>query len=396
MTDPLIDQDPDPSLLTPHTAVAQDQQMLSALVVILGTGLFLALPFVLSIGAVVFLPLTAAIILSIVLAPLADRLANWGLPNVLASFLALLIAAAVFVALLSVILQPALDTFDRLPAMAQTVSQKVSQLRGSLGWVNDFNRQLSRVAGHAPAREVVLAGPNMIEQIAFATPAVLLEVLVTVLMSFFLMESRVRMRRRLLHDRTPGHAGLKAARLIREVQDLVASYMLTVGMINFGIGLVVGLAAWALGLEAPVMWGGMAAMLNFLPYIGPLIMIGLLALFGLGTEPTALRGLLPAMLYLGLHATEANLITPAVLGRRFTLNPVMILLSISYFYWIWGVAGALLSVPILLVFTALFHHVGRPNLIGFIFGEPLFPAAEAILIAERKDQAASAPASATG
>ena len=105
---------------------------------------------------------------------------------------------------------------------------------------------------------------------------------------------------------------------------------------------------------------------------GPLMMICLLALFGLGTADSILVGLVPALSFLGLHAVESNVITPSILGARFTMNPVMILLALSYFTWIWGVAGALLSVPILLTLNAMIDHLGRPNLVGFIFGEPLF------------------------
>lgn len=356
---------------------AQQVRMLSAVVLLLGLGVLLALPFVLSIGAVVFLPLTAALILSIIISPLADQLARVGLPNPLASFLALTLSLLIFGVLLSAIMQPLIDTFGQLPAMAQKVAQRISQLRGNLGWINELNATLDRLAGHNRAREVVLAGPNVLEQFVFATPAVVIEILVTVLMSFFMIESRVRMRERLLQDRLHGTAGLKAARVLREVQDLVASYMATVGLINLGVGAIVTVGASLLGLDAPLMWGGLAAMLNFLPYLGPLVMIALLSLFGLGSAANLFEGLLPPALYLGLHAVEANLVTPAVLGRRFTLNPVMILAAISFFYWIWGVVGALLAMPILLVLTALFHHVGRPNLIGFVFGEPLFPEQEA-------------------
>jgi predicted PurR-regulated permease PerM len=135
----------------------------------------------------------------------------------------------------------------------------------------------------------------------------------------------------------------------------------------------VALGAWALGLDAPVMWGGLAMLLNFLPYIGPLMMVVILALFGLGSAESPLVGIIPAVAYLGLHTVESNVITPSILGARFTMNPVMILIALSYFTWIWGVTGALLSVPILLTVTALIDHLGRPNLIGFIFGEPLFP-----------------------
>ncbi|WP_296677912.1 AI-2E family transporter [Novosphingobium sp.] len=351
-------------------------RLLSAIVLLLGIGVLLALPFVLSIGSVVFLPLTAALILSILVSPLADQLARLGIPNPLASFLSLVAALGLFGILLSAIMQPMLDTFDQLPSMTQKVAQRVSQLRGNLGWINDINNTLDRLAGHNKAREVVLAGPNVVEQFVFATPAVVIETLVTVLMSFFMIESRVRMRERLLQDRSHGSTKLKAARVLREVQDLVASYMATVGLINLGVGVIVTIGAALLGLKAPLMWGGLAAMLNFLPYLGPLVMMALLALFGLGSAPNVFEGLLPPALYLGLHAIEANFVTPAVLGRRFTLNPVMILAAISVFYWIWGVVGALLAMPILLVLTALFHHVGRPNLIGFVFGEPLFPESE--------------------
>ena len=366
--------DTEPHHLTTATPAAAEQELrlVSALVVILGAGLFMALPFVLSIGAAVFLPLVSAVILSILLAPLADRLAGMGLANALASFLALLVFLLIAVLLLSLILQPALDTFDRFPAMLAKITSQVSQLRGDLGWINDLNRQLGRLAGHSPAREVVLASPSLIEQLAFATPSLVLETLFMLLMTYFMLESRMRMRRRLLLDRASFGASLKAARVMRDVQDRVAAYILTVGLINLGVGVVVALGAWALGFEAPIMWGGLAFVLNFLPYVGPFMMIALLMLFGLGTSGTLLAGILAPAAYLGLHAVEANFVTPAILGKRFTLNPVLILLSISYFSWIWGVIGALLSVPILLTFTALFEHLGKPNLIGFMFGEPLF------------------------
>ena len=124
------------------------------------------------------------------------------------------------------------------------------------------------------------------------------------------------------------------------------------------------------------MWGGLAAVLNFLPYIGPLTMVSVLALFSLGTTDSVFAALAPPAAFLALHAVEANIVTPSILGARFTMNPVLILFSISYFSWIWGITGALLSVPILITLTALFEHIGTPNRIGFIFGEPLFARAD--------------------
>jgi predicted PurR-regulated permease PerM len=355
------------------TFAAQELRLISSLVLLMALGLFLALPFVLSIGAVVFLPLVTAIVLTIILSPLADRLSQAGLPNILSSLLALIVFLAVLVLALTAVFRPAVGLFDEVPAMLRRIGDHFSRLQADFAWVSELNRQLVELTGREEEREVVLATPTMLEQVAFATPTVLIEVLLTFLMAFFMIEGRVRMRRRLLLDRQHFGASVKAARVIREVQDRVAAYILTVGLINFGVGVIVALGAWALGLDAPVMWGGLAMLLNFLPYIGPLMMVVILALFGLGSAESPLVGIIPAVAYLGLHTVESNVITPSILGARFTMNPVMILIALSYFTWIWGVTGALLSVPILLTVTALIDHLGRPNLIGFIFGESLFP-----------------------
>ena len=355
------------------TFAAQELRLISALVVLLAIGLFLALPFVLSIGSVVFLPLVAAVILTIILSPLADKLSGWGIPNALSSLLSLLAFFAILALALTAVLTPAVTLYDTLPAMIAQVGEHFSDLRSTFAWVGQLNEQLAAIAGNEEeGREVILAGPTMLEQLAFATPTVLLELLLTFLLAFFMIEARIRLRRRLLLERQQVGASLKAARAIREVQDRVAAYILTVGLINLCVGVVVALGAWALGMEAPVMWGGLAALLNFIPYIGPLAMVVLAGLFGLGSAESVVVGMIPAAAYLALHTVEANVITPSVLGARFTMNPVLILLALAYFGWIWGVAGALLSVPILLTLTALVDHLGRPNLIGFLFGEPLF------------------------
>ena len=349
----------------------QELRLLSTLVLLLGVGLFLALPFVLSIGSVVFLPLTCAIILSVLLAPLADRFSSWGVPNTLASVLALIIFLAIVVLAFGAILQPAFTLYDRLPELIEGIGQRYHEMQEDFAWLARANDLLSELLGSG-GNEVTLAGPSVFQQVAISAPLLLLEVMLTFLMAFFLVEARSRLRRNILFGRTTFGTSVKAARVLREVQDRVAAYILTVAWINLGVGIVVALGAWAMDLPAPIMWGGLATLLNFVPYIGPLAMTALLTLFGLGTADTVFLGLIPPISYVALHVIEANAVTPAILGRRFTMNPVMILLAFSYFSWIWGAVGALLSVPILLMVTAFFDHVGRPNLVGFIFGEPLF------------------------
>ena len=354
------------------TFAEQELRLISALVVLIGLGLFFAVPFVLSIGSVVFLPLVTAVILTVILSPLADKLHGWGLPNILSALVSLTVFLTILLLALALILQPAVALFEEFPALLKQVGDRFTQIRNDFAWIAQLNEQLAQLMNREEGRQVVVATPSLLEELAFATPSLVIETILTLLMAFFMIEARVRLRQRLLFGRASFGTSIKAARVLREVQDRVAAYILTVGWINALVGVVVAIGAWALGVDAPIMWGGLAALLNFLPYIGPTIMIGLLTLFGIGTADTVFLGLVPAAAYLALHTIEANVVTPSILGARFTMNPVMILIALSYFTWIWGVFGALLSVPILLMLTALFDHVGRPNLIGFIFGEPLF------------------------
>jgi len=373
-----------PDDMTPPTECApadeaalrhQQVRLQSMIVLLLMAGLVMALPFILTLGAVVVQPPLTALVLSILLSPLADRLARIGIPNALASFMAILVMIGVVIVALAVILQPAYDMVDQVPAMAREITRRFAELRQNLAWIGEFNRQINRLdgplAGTQP-RVVALAQPSMIEQLALATPSVLLEALLTILMTFFMIEARIRMRRRLLVERASFTASVRIARVMRDVQDRVAGYILTVAQINAGVALIVYAGARYYGFTAPVMWGGLAFVLNFLPYLGPLTMVGLLSLVGLGTANTVAAGLVPAMAFLLLHLIEANLVTPSIIGARFTLNPVAILISFSFFTWVWSVLGALLSVPILLILSALVDHLGRPNLIGFVFGEALF------------------------
>ena len=374
----------DPSVQSPRIALAaQELRLLSALVLMIGAGLFLAMPFVLSIGSVVFLPLVSALVLTIILAPLADRLSEWGVPNILSSLIAIIVFFGILILALALILNPAVVLFETVPELIRNVGARFMEVQEQFAWVGQINEQLVELR-QSEGNQVVIASPSLLQELAFATPSVLLEVLLAFLMTFFMLEARVRLRRHLLFDRASFGSSIKAARVMREVQDRVANYILTVAVINTGVGIIVAAGAWAMGVDAPVMWGGLAALLNFLPYIGPLAMTVILAIFGIGTSETILLGLIPAAAYLGLHTVEANIVTPSVLGAKFTMNPVMILIALSYFSWIWGFVGALLSVPILLMLTAAFDHIGRPNLVGFLFGEPLFETPGLALEPERQ------------
>ena len=180
----------------------QELRLLSTLVLLLGIGLFLALPFVLSIGSVVFLPLTTAVILSVLLAPLADRLSAWGVPNTLASVLSLLIFVAIVVLAFSAILQPAFSLFDRLPELIEQIGARYEELQAEFAWLANANERLADLVGSSGGNEVVLAGPSVFQQVAISAPVLLLEVMLTFLMAFFMIEARGRLRRNILFGRT--------------------------------------------------------------------------------------------------------------------------------------------------------------------------------------------------
>jgi predicted PurR-regulated permease PerM len=139
----------------------------------------------------------------------------------------------------------------------------------------------------------------------------------------------------------------RAVEISHEIQQNISNYLFSVCLINMGLGLIVSIGLYFMGVPNAVIWGILAAVLNFIPYFGPVAGVTLLAAVGLLTFDTAWKGLLPPAWYLLLHLLESNLITPVLLGRRFTLNPVVIFVSLIFWTWLWGVPGALLSVPIL-------------------------------------------------
>ncbi len=149
----------------------------------------------------------------------------------------------------------------------------------------------------------------------------------------------------------------RAKQISVEIQSNLSRYLLSISIINFGLGTVIGIALYLLGMPNAWMWGAIAAMLNFVPYFGPVLgMIGV-ALAGLIASDSLGHGLLPVGVYLGLHLLEANLLTPYILGRRFTLNPVIIFISLMFCVWLWGIIGAFLAVPLLVIFKLICDHV---------------------------------------
>ena len=162
---------------------------------------------------------------------------------------------------------------------------------------------------------------------------------------------------------------MTTARAIQQIVDATSTYLGTITLVNIGLGLVVALALYLLGMPTPLMWGGIVAVLNYIPYLGPIASALLLALGGLMTFSHAYYALLPAGCFVVLHLLESNVITPSLVGRRLTINPLLILLALSFWAWVWGTTGALLAVPLLIIMKTVLDAAGKPDIAGFLFEE---------------------------
>ena len=169
----------------------------------------------------------------------------------------------------------------------------------------------------------------------------------TLVLVYLLLASGDLFLQKLVHVMPTFSDKKRAVEINREIQQNISNYLFSVSLINIGLGVVVSGGLYFMGVPNAAMWGMLVAVLNFVPYFGPVAGVILLATVGLLTFDTLWKGLLPPAWYLVLHLLEANLITPVLLGRRFTLNPVVIFVSLIFWTWLWGVPGALLSVPIL-------------------------------------------------
>jgi predicted PurR-regulated permease PerM len=169
----------------------------------------------------------------------------------------------------------------------------------------------------------------------------------TLVLVYMLLASGDMFLQKLVHVMPTLSDKKRAVEISHEIQQNISNYLFSVSLINISLGIVVSVGLYFMGVPNPAMWGTLVAVMNFVPYFGPAVGVFLLAAVGLLTFDTLWKELLPPLWYLLLHLLEANVITPVLLGRRLTLNPAAIFVSLIFWTWLWGVPGALLSVPIL-------------------------------------------------
>jgi predicted PurR-regulated permease PerM len=313
----------------------------------LGTLAVLAVVYTLYFAAAIVLPFVLALVLYLLLSP-AMRLLNQRLrlPRALAA-LALIVALFVLVggvgAAISV---PASSWIARAPESLPRLEQKLGFLREPLDYIQHGYQELGGQQGGAPGLSSVTSlGGSILGGIK----TMLGDGFTILLLLFFFLSSGDSLLRRFVEVLPTWEDKKRAVAIASEIEENVASYLATITVMNVLVGTLNGLSVWLLGMPNPLLFGTLAFLLNYIPIIGPLTGVVLFFFVGLFSFDHPLYALIPAGIYLAIHILEGETITPMLLARRLTLNPVLVIVSLFFWDWMWGVPGALLSVPLLAV-----------------------------------------------
>ncbi|MDY0958603.1 AI-2E family transporter [Sphingomonas sp. CFBP8993] len=346
-------------------------RLLAGLTLTAGAGFILALPFALKEGAEFFLPLTTALVIAIALVPVLEWLERRRVPSPLAALMCVLLFLIVANIALAAIIVPATDFFRLLPSRIGRIQDNLAPLLDLYSnlerYVNKALRQVASTPIRQPQTAAVSPPSSILELAATSAPTLIVQFLFGVLVVFFVLSGWTRMRRETIRGRTSFDGAMATARVIQEVVDDVSAYLGTITIINLALGGAVAGALSLFGMPYPLMWGGIVALLNYIPYFGPVIGAMLLAIGGLMTFSDIWIALAPPAIMYGMHLIEANLITPLIVGHRLTISPVMILVSLSFWGWVWGTVGALLAVPLLIILQTVLKAAGKPDIAGFLF-----------------------------
>ena len=314
------------------------------------TGLFvLAVFYTLKQGKEFFLPIVLALFLAMLLRPVVQWLRRLRIPAPLAPALVLGLLLTATVAGLYQAWEPAAEWVARAPRDLKKLETKV---RGLLRQVETVTRtaqqvdQIADVANQGDAQAVEIKAPSLSHTIFGGARDLAAGTLIVLVLSYFFLASGDQFMRKLPRVLPRQHAERMVA-IVGETESQISRYLLAVTLINLAVGCITAGIMAALGMPTPLLLGVIAAVFNYVPYFGPAVMSALLAMIALISFDEPSKALIAPALYLCVHAVETNFATPHLLGRRLPLNPLAIFLGFLFWWWIWGVAGAALAVPIL-------------------------------------------------
>jgi predicted PurR-regulated permease PerM len=331
-----------------------------------------ALGFFLYFARPLLIPISGAVVASVLLAPLANWLRRIGLPSGARAFVAVAFAFTMLVGALYMALQPGAAWLDSFPAVVGEAKEKLVGMQDAVNKVQDVSEQVSELTDLGAKKSedvVVVEGPPLGDSLMASARTIIVQLIFATVLTFFFLSARIDIRRKLLLLRRDRGKMLKTYRMIKAIEEKVGAYMLTMLVINLGLGVCTALAMFFLGMKAPLVWGGLAAILNFIPYLGPVLLTSLLAISGVVQFDTALAMALPALCYITLNFIESNFVTPLMIGVRLTISPLAVILNISFWTWIWGPVGAIISIPLLVIFKTVCDYSDTLRPIGLMIGD---------------------------
>ena len=331
----------------------------------------LMLFYTLYFAAEIVIPLIFALLLKQLLQPGYRVLTRARVPQPISALAAILILFGVLGALGFLLSAPAAEWLAKAPESLPRLEQHVSVLREPIQRFLSVTRAVDKIAdstaGGAPA--VTVGGSSLAGSLFSGTRSLLTGLGITVLMLFFLLVAGDLFMRRLVEILPSFGDKKQAVEISHEIEHNISAYLITISIMNLLVGIATGLAMWAIGLPDPALWGAMAFVLNYVLILGPLSALVMFFGVGLLTFPTLLWALLPPAAYLAIHLIEGETVTPLLVARRFTLNPVLVIGSVIFWDWMWGIPGALVAVPLLAIFKIVCDRVRPLMAIGhFIEG----------------------------
>jgi len=317
----------------------------------------IAIIVALGLGKVILAPIFLAIVVGLVFGPVADALERRGMPPALSAavvvtaFLALIGIAITFFA------GPISEWVGRAPIIWQKLQAQMSVLKGPLESLTSMQDQIKSVMGTGAAVTVEVKDGGPVTDLALMVPSIVADALLFLAGLYFFLATRHSIRIAVLSLCFSRRTRWRAAHVFRDVELKVSQFLLWSSAINLGVGVLTTIALWALGMPSPLLWGVLAGLMNYIPYIGQAVMYAVLFVVGLGTEPTLLGALGPVAAYGVINFSADQFVFPHLVGKQLTLNPFIIFCSAAFWLWLWGPLGALIAVPSLLILQSLILHI---------------------------------------
>ena len=302
-------------------------------------------------AAEIALPIVLAFVLSLVLQPAMRQLERLYLPRAIAALLIIVLLFGTLAGLGTALSGPAASWAQKLPSGIPKLQERLSFVSRPLTAVEKFVDQAQGLTqGDQPkALAVAVQGSGLSDRLLTGTRSLASGFLETVLVLFFLLVSGDTFLRRLVEVLPRFKNKRQAVEIFQQIECDVAAYLFTITIMNLVVGAATGAVMAFCGVGDPLLWGTVAFLLNYIPILGPMIGVVVFLLVGLLSIQTLWLAFLPAGLYLAIHLAEGETVTPMLLARRFTINPVLVILALVFWYWMWGVPGAILATPMLAI-----------------------------------------------